>query len=93
MSGRVDFFFRQRVTEAELDLTCELLEQAELELAADLRIYGIVTGAIHQVMSAHPARSPRTGAGSRPRAHVDVLPPKRDEDGARCARGSATEPR
>ena len=29
MADRVDFYFRQRVTEAELDLACELLEQAD----------------------------------------------------------------
>ena len=46
MADRVDFYFRQRVTEAELDLGCELLEQADRDLAADIGIYGIVTGAV-----------------------------------------------
>lgn len=46
MADRVDFFFRQRVTEAELDLAFELLEQADRDLAADIGVYGIVTGAI-----------------------------------------------
>ena len=46
MADRVDFHFRQRVTEAELDLACELLEQADRDLAADIGIYGIVAGAI-----------------------------------------------
>ena len=46
MADRVDFYFRQRVTEAELDLACELLEQADRDLAADIGIYGIVTGAV-----------------------------------------------
>jgi hypothetical protein len=46
MADRVDFYFRQRVTEAELDLACELLEQADRDLAADVGIYGIVTGAV-----------------------------------------------
>ena len=34
MADRVDFYFRQRVTEAELDLAFELLEQADRNLAA-----------------------------------------------------------
>lgn len=55
MADRVDFFFRQRVTEAELDLACELLEQADRDLAADLGIYGIVTGAIPTQHSPVPA--------------------------------------
>jgi hypothetical protein len=46
MADRVDFYFRQRVTEAELDLACELLEQADRDLAADIGVYGIVTGAV-----------------------------------------------
>ncbi len=46
MADRVDFYFRQRVTEAELDLACELLEQADQDLAADIGVYGIVTGAV-----------------------------------------------
>lgn len=44
MADRVDLYFRQRVTEAELDLACELLEQADRDLAADIGIYGVVTG-------------------------------------------------
>ncbi|MCZ2126613.1 MAG: hypothetical protein LC099_02435 [Anaerolineales bacterium] len=46
MSDRVDFYFRQRVTEAELDLAFALLEKADRDLAADLGIYGIVSGAV-----------------------------------------------
>ena len=45
MAGRTDYFFRQKVTEAELDLAFELLEKADRNLAADLGIYGIVSGA------------------------------------------------
>ena len=52
---RVDFYFRQRVTEAELDLAFALLEKADRDLAADLNISGIVSGAV-------PARhSPAAG--------------------------------
>jgi hypothetical protein len=46
MADRVDFYFRQRVTEAELDLALSLLERADRNLAADLGIYGIIAGAI-----------------------------------------------
>ncbi|MDP1826674.1 MAG: hypothetical protein Q8L48_25610 [Archangium sp.] len=46
MADRVDFFFRQRVTEAELDLGFSLLEKALRDLAADLRIFGVVSGAV-----------------------------------------------
>lgn len=46
MSSRVNYYFRQRVTEAELDLGFELLEQADRDLAADLKIYGVVSGAV-----------------------------------------------
>jgi hypothetical protein len=46
MADRVDFYFRQRVTEAELDLAFALLEKADRDLAADLSIYGIVAGAV-----------------------------------------------
>src|SRR5690606_17204558 len=46
MADRVDFYFRQRVTEAELDLAFALLEKADRALAADLNIYGIVSGAV-----------------------------------------------
>jgi hypothetical protein len=46
MADRVGFYFRQRVTEAELDLAFALLEKADRDLAADLNIYGIVSGAV-----------------------------------------------
>jgi hypothetical protein len=46
MADRVDYFFRQRVSEAELDLGFELLEEADRNLAADLNIYGVVSGAV-----------------------------------------------
>jgi hypothetical protein len=46
MAGRTDFFFRQRVTEAELDLAFELLEKADRDLVSDLGIVGIIAGAV-----------------------------------------------
>jgi hypothetical protein len=39
MADRVDHFFRQRVTEAELDL-------AGHNLAADIGVHGVVSGAV-----------------------------------------------
>jgi len=45
MADRLDYYFRQRVTEAELDLGFELLEKADRNLAADIGVYGIVSGA------------------------------------------------
>jgi hypothetical protein len=46
VADRVDFFFRQRVTEAELDLAFELLEKADHNLASDLSVFGVIAGAI-----------------------------------------------
>ena len=45
MADRTDYYFRQKVTEAELDLAFELLEKADRDLAADVGIYGIISGA------------------------------------------------
>jgi hypothetical protein len=44
MSSRVNYYFRQGVTEAELDLGFELLEQADHSLASDVGIFGIIDG-------------------------------------------------
>ncbi|MCU0692807.1 MAG: hypothetical protein MUF54_15510 [Polyangiaceae bacterium] len=46
MAARLDFYYRQRVTEAELDLAFALLEKADHNLAADIGVYGVVTGAV-----------------------------------------------
>ena len=46
MASRLDYYFRQRVTEAELDLGFELLEQADRALASDIGLVGIVSGAV-----------------------------------------------
>ena len=45
MSDRLDYFYRQRVSEAELDLGFELLERADHNLATDIGLCGIVSGA------------------------------------------------
>ncbi|MFW5688905.1 MAG: hypothetical protein ACOC1U_04960 [Spirochaetota bacterium] len=42
MADRTDFYFRQRVTEAELDLAFEQLERADRDLAADIGVRGIL---------------------------------------------------
>ncbi|WP_428263469.1 hypothetical protein [Haliangium sp.] len=44
MSDMLDFFFRQRVRESELDLALSLLERADRNLAADVGIFGIIDG-------------------------------------------------
>lgn len=46
MSSRKDFYFRQRVTEAELDAAFDDLEQADRNLAADLGLAGILSNAV-----------------------------------------------
>jgi hypothetical protein len=45
MSDRVRWYHRQRVNEAELNLAFDQLEQADRNLAADIGVYGIVSGA------------------------------------------------
>lgn len=45
MANRRDFFFRQRVTEAELDEAFTEIEKASQNLAADLGVVGIVANA------------------------------------------------
>ena len=44
MADRLNYYFRQGVTEAELDLGFELLEQADRNLAGDIGIFGIIDG-------------------------------------------------
>ena len=46
MADRTDFYFRQRVTEAELDLAFTLLEQADRNLATDIGVFGVISGAV-----------------------------------------------
>jgi hypothetical protein len=46
LANRTDYHFKQRVSEAELDLAFELLEQADRDLAADIGVLGIVSGAV-----------------------------------------------
>jgi hypothetical protein len=46
MSNRLDYYFRQRVTEAELDMGFAELEQADQNLAADLGFTGVLANAV-----------------------------------------------
>jgi hypothetical protein len=46
MSSRLDYYFRQRVSEAELDLGFELLEQADRALTSDIGLVGVVSGGV-----------------------------------------------
>jgi hypothetical protein len=70
MADRLDYFFRQRVTEAELDLGFELCERAERNLAADLGFVGVVAGA---VVSQHAPVPDLTVDVSGPGAVYDQL--------------------
>ncbi|MGO9713953.1 MAG: hypothetical protein ACLQBL_34180 [Polyangiaceae bacterium] len=45
MADRCDYYFRQKVTESELDLGFTLLENADRNLASDIGIFGIISGA------------------------------------------------
>jgi hypothetical protein len=46
VADRTDFYFRQRVTESELDLAFTLLEQADRNVATDIGVFGIISGAV-----------------------------------------------
>jgi hypothetical protein len=46
MSTRKNFYFRQRVTEAEFDAAFDDLEQADHDLAADLGFVGVLANAV-----------------------------------------------
>ncbi|WP_426747448.1 hypothetical protein VZQ01_08225 [Myxococcus faecalis] len=46
MADSLQYFFRQRVTEAELNLGFALLEKADRNLAADLGVHGVISGAV-----------------------------------------------
>ena len=45
-AAKLEYFFRQRVSEAELNLGFDLLEQADHNLAADMGLLGVITGAV-----------------------------------------------
>jgi hypothetical protein len=68
MSNRLDYYFRQRVTEAELDLGFAELEQADQNLAADLGFTGVVANA---VVSPHAPVADLTVDVSGPGAILD----------------------
>jgi len=46
VADRTDFYFKQKVTEAELDLAFTLMEQAVWNLTTDIGVQGIVAGAV-----------------------------------------------
>jgi hypothetical protein len=70
MSDRVDYYFRQRVTEAELDLGFTELENADHNLAADLGFTGVLANA---VVSQHAPVADLTVDVSGPGAALDQL--------------------
>ncbi len=46
MANRLDYFFKQPVTEAELDLGFKLLEDADRLIVADLGLTGVISGGV-----------------------------------------------
>lgn len=70
MSHRLDYYFRQRVSEAELDLGFSQLEQADRDLAADLGFTGVIANA---VVSQHAPVPDLTVDISAPGAVTDQL--------------------
>jgi hypothetical protein len=46
VSSLLEYFYRQKVTEAELNLGFSLLEQADHNLASDIGVLGVVSGAL-----------------------------------------------
>ncbi len=46
MADRLDYFFRQKVTEAELDLGFDLMENADFDFAKDIQFVGAVSGLV-----------------------------------------------
>src|SRR4051812_28960073 len=70
MSHRLDYYFRQRVSEAELDLGFSQLEQADRDLSADLGFTGVLANA---VVSQHAPVPDLTVDVSGPGAILDQL--------------------
>lgn len=71
MPGRLDYYFRQKVTEAELDLGFELLEKADDNLAAVARAHGDVSRAVAE------AATPERGLTIELSAPPSLWPPRR----------------
>jgi len=65
---RYDFFYRQKVTEAELDAALAAAERADWNLAADIGIFGIISGGV--VVEADPV----------PNKTVDITGPMKAHD-------------
>ena len=70
MANRLDYYFRQRVTEAELDLGFAELEQADQNLGADLGFTGVLANA---VVSQHAPVADLTTDISGPGSILDQL--------------------
>jgi hypothetical protein len=70
MANRLDYYFRQRVTEAELDLGFAELEEADQNLAADLGFTGVLANA---VVSQHAPVADLTVDISGPASILDSL--------------------
>jgi hypothetical protein len=70
MANRLDYYFRQRVTEAELDFGFAELEEADQNLAADLGFTGVLANA---VVSQHAPVADLTVDVSGPASILDPL--------------------
>jgi len=94
MSARKNFFFRQRITEAELDAAFDDLEDADHNLASDLGFTGVLANA---VVSQHAAVADLTVDVSGPASILDQLGRRiffsglQNVDVARDNNGVATE--
>lgn len=77
MAGRVDYFYRQKVTESELDQGFALLEIADFNMMKDLDLIGIMDGGVV------------TQKAGTPDISVDVTAAKiHDKEGQRISWGS-----
>lgn len=64
MSGRLNYFFKQKVTEAELDLGFSLLEQADRALTVDNLLVGVTTAGTVSQKAGTPNISVDVAAGT-----------------------------
>lgn len=72
MANRLDYYFKQRVTEAELDLGFSYLEQADRYILADLGILGIVKNMAVVQHSPTPDLTVDVGDGSGESVAIDA---------------------
>lgn len=84
MANRLDYYFKQRVTEAELDLGFSYLEQADRYILADLGIEGILRNMVVVQHDPTPDLTVDVGDGSDASVAIDAY-------GQRVAFGAAVQ--